>query len=113
MDTITNFLITIFKTYGVSASLGLIFLWLLFYKAFPVMIDIIRNFIAVVKELGDKLEKASEKTSEDLGNIMAEFKVDRQLSREAHISEINSMMTNNEKSLNFIISAFEKKMANG
>lgn len=104
MNDIGNLVISLFKIYGVWAGLGLLFLYGLFYKAIPMMMDVVKNFIDVVKGLGDKMEAASEKTSKDLADIMTEFREDRKLSREAHKMEIEGLLNNNERMINQFIS---------
>ncbi len=108
MDTVQTFIIGIFKQYGVAAGFCIIFLYLFFYKALPTCFTIVDNFIAVVKGLGDKLEKAAEKTSDDLARIMQEFKEDRRLSREAHKLEIDNIMSTNERMITQFINLTSK-----
>lgn len=111
MDTVQTFIIGIFKQYGVAAGFCIIFLYLFFYKALPTCFTIVDNFIAVVKGLGDKLEKAAEKTSDDLARIMQEFKEDRRLSREAHKLEIDNIMSTNERMITQFINLTSKPVA--
>lgn len=113
MENIGQLIINLFKVYGVWAGLGLLFLYGLFYKVFPVMIDVVKNFVDVVKDLGDKIEAASEKTSKDLAAIMTEFREDRRLSREAHKVEIESLLSNNERMVNQFINMTKGGLVNG
>lgn len=113
MENIGQLIINLFKVYGVWAGLGLLFLYGLFYKVFPVMIDVVKNFVDVVKGLGDKIEAASEKTSKDLAAIMTEFREDRRLSREAHKVEIESLLSNNERMVNQFINMTKGGLVNG
>lgn len=103
MNDIGQLIINLFKLYGVWAGLGLLFLYGLFYKALPIALDVVKDFVDVVRGLGDKIEAASEKTSKDLANIMSEFREDRKLSREAHKLEIEGLLNNNERMINQFI----------